>query len=269
VYQLDEISKSESIPLDQVSGYVREKLEQKQKIDDDIQQADTVLQSKNVNIEAINQHIQLNQKLNEHGLSMHNIDELLKLVLNAKRYGFDPKKFVGNLRTIQRLEKKEKGLEKNCTILSNFLYKHKETVPLAELIEAMHVGKNELISFKAAVNETAETYGLTHSSAALDVINLTIDHNKKGQLKRELSELNLQKYAIDRFCSSRSQVINALMNLGSHGITNEQIILLNNFLESNGYKTTAYTSTKYCILPQIRNFSESVDSSYIAAELDQ
>jgi hypothetical protein len=45
VYQLDEISKSESIPLDQVSGYVREKLEQKQKIDDDIQQADTVLYS--------------------------------------------------------------------------------------------------------------------------------------------------------------------------------------------------------------------------------
>jgi hypothetical protein len=37
-----------------------------------------------------------------------------------------------------------------------------------------------LISFKAAVNETAETYGLTPSSAALGVINLIIDHNKKG-----------------------------------------------------------------------------------------
>ena len=59
----------------------------------------------------------------------------------------------------------------------------------------MHIGKSELISFKIAINEAAETYGLTPSAAALDVINLIIDHNKKGQLKRELSELNFKKYA--------------------------------------------------------------------------
>jgi hypothetical protein len=236
VNQLYDVSKAESLPLDQVSGYIREKLEQKQKIDDDIQQTDAILQSKNVNIEAINEHIQLNQKLNEHGLSVHNIDELLNILVNAKRYGFDPKKFVGKLRTIQRLEKKEKGLEKNCTILSNFLYKHKETVPLAELIEAMHVGKNELISFKTAVNEAIETYALTPSSAALDVINLIKDHNKKGQLKRELSELSFQKYAINQFCSRRSQVIMALINLQTHGITEDRILQLNNFLEKNRMK---------------------------------
>jgi hypothetical protein len=40
----------------------------------------------------------------------------------------------------------------------------------------------ELISFKVAVNETAETYGLTHSSAVLDVINLIKDHNKKAHV---------------------------------------------------------------------------------------
>jgi hypothetical protein len=44
-------------------------------------------------------------------------------------------------------------LGKNCTILANLLDKHKDTVPLAGLIEAMHVGKKELISFKIAVNE--------------------------------------------------------------------------------------------------------------------
>jgi hypothetical protein len=125
VYELYEISKAESLPLDQVSGYIREKLEQKQKIDDDIQQADAVLQSKNVDIEAINEHIQLNQKLNEYGLSMHNIDELLNLLINAKRYGFDPKKIVGKLRSIKRLEKKEKGLLLQsclCSFPSYFLH---------------------------------------------------------------------------------------------------------------------------------------------------
>jgi len=117
VNQLYNVSKSESIPLDQVSGYIKEKLEQKQKIDEDVKAADSMLQSKNVSIQVVNEHLQLNEKLKEHGLSTHNIDDLLNLLINAKRYGFDAKKIVGKLRTIQRLEKKEKRLEHNCTIL--------------------------------------------------------------------------------------------------------------------------------------------------------
>jgi hypothetical protein len=85
--------------------------------------------------------------------------------------------------------------------------------------------ENELISFKVAINETAQTYGLTPSSAALDVINLI----------SELSEMSLQKYAIDRFCSSRSQVIMTLMNLRSHGVLEDRILYLNDLLEKNGY----------------------------------
>jgi len=94
----------------------------------------------------------------------------------------------------------------------------------------MHVSGRELVSFKAALNEAAETYGLTP-----DVINLIKYHTKKGQLKRELSELSLQKYAIERFCSSRSQIIMALMNLRGHGISEDRILYLNDLLEKNGY----------------------------------
>jgi hypothetical protein len=195
-----------------------------------------------VNIETINEHVKLNETLNKLGLSTHDINKLVKLVVNAKKYGFDSKKIVGKLRTIQRLEKKEKRLENNCRIFSNLLDKHKETVPLAELIETMHIGKNELVSFKIAANEAAQIYGLSPSAAALHVINVIKDYAKRGQLERELSELNFQKYAINRFCSSRSQLIMALTNLQSHGITEERIISLNNFLESNGYKTSSYTS---------------------------
>ncbi|MFL6361143.1 MAG: hypothetical protein ACJ72V_17615 [Nitrososphaeraceae archaeon] len=135
----------------------------------------------------------------------------------------------------QRLEKKEEGLKNSCTILSKQLIKYKEVIPLAELVHSMNISGRELVSFKAALNEAAETYGLTPTSAALDVINLIIDHNKKGQLKRELSELSLQKYAIERFCSSRSQIIMALMNLRGHGISEDRILYLNDLLEKNAY----------------------------------
>jgi hypothetical protein len=44
VNQLFNISKSESMPLDQVSGYIKEKLQEKQKIEEEIKQADAILQ---------------------------------------------------------------------------------------------------------------------------------------------------------------------------------------------------------------------------------
>ena len=64
--QLFQIPKEESIPPAQVPTYIKQKLEEKQKIDEAIKEADTVLQSKNMSIETINEHMKLNEKLNEY-----------------------------------------------------------------------------------------------------------------------------------------------------------------------------------------------------------
>jgi hypothetical protein len=216
VYQLYEISRGETIPLHQVPGYIEEKLQKKQKVDEQIKEADAILQSKNVNIEAINEHIQLNEELSKYRLSTKDIHRLVNLLLAAKEYRYSPGKIVAKLRNVKRLENKENKLKNSCEMLSKQADKYKEIIPLAQLIWDLHISRSELISFKIAVNETAETYGLTPSSAALDVINLIIDHNKKGQLKRELSELNFQKYTVEQLCLRQSQAIMALMNLQSH-----------------------------------------------------
>ena len=189
----------------------------------------------NVKAKTINDYTKLNERLNKHGLSTKDVNKLVKLLVNAKRYGFDAEKFVGKLSNIKEIEKREKGLRGNCVIFSKQAAKYKEIIPLANLIWDLHIDKNELISFKIAVNEAVETYSITHSAAALHVINLIKYHNKKGQLKKELSSLYLQKYAINEFCSRHSQAIMAIMNLQSHGIKEDQIISLNNFLEKNGY----------------------------------
>jgi hypothetical protein len=244
VNQLFAVSREQSIPLDQVPNYIEKKLEDKQKIDDQIKEADAILQSKNVNIETINEHVKLNEKLNEYNLSFQNIDKLLNVLVNAKEYGFDGKKIVGKLRSIKRLENKEKGLRGNCVIFSKQADKYKGILPLAQVIWDLCIGKNELISFKIAVCEAAGLYGFPRSTAAVYVLNNLRDYNKKGQLKKELSSLYLQKYAVEEFCSRHSQSIMALTNLRSHGIDEEQIMAVNNFMESNGYKASSYTTTK-------------------------
>jgi hypothetical protein len=63
INQLFAVSREQSIPLQEVPVYIREKLEQKQKIYEEIEQANDILQSKNVSIETINEHVKLNEKL--------------------------------------------------------------------------------------------------------------------------------------------------------------------------------------------------------------
>jgi hypothetical protein len=95
-----------------------------------------------------------------------------------------------------------------------------------------------------SINEAIETYGFTPSAAALHVINLAKDYNKRGRLKNELSSLYLQKYALDQAYSYQSQVLISLAELKGYGLTEDRILQLNDFLESNGYKASSYTSVK-------------------------
>ncbi len=91
INQIYEITRNESIPPDELPDYIKQKLEAKLKIDEEIQQADALLQSKNVKVKAINDYIKLSQKLDKHGLSTQDVNKLVKFVMTAKRYGFDSK----------------------------------------------------------------------------------------------------------------------------------------------------------------------------------
>jgi hypothetical protein len=219
-----------------VPNYIEKKLEQKKKIDEQIKEADAILQSKNVSIEAINEHIRLKEELKKYRLSTKDIRRLVNLLEAAKEYRYSPGKIVAKLRSIKGLENKENKLKNSCEVLSKQADKYKGIIPLAQLIWDLHISKNELISFKIAVCEAAELYGFPRSTAAIYVLNNLRDYNKKGQLKKELSSLYLQKYAVKEFCSRRSQIIMTLTNLNSHGITEDRILQLNSFLENNGYK---------------------------------
>jgi hypothetical protein len=72
-------------------------------------------------------------------------------------------------------------------------------------------------------------------TATLRLIDDIKKYNKINGLKEELSTLYLQKYTLDQACSHQNQSLIALAKLKSHGITEDRILQLNNFLENNGY----------------------------------
>jgi hypothetical protein len=189
-----------------------------------------------VSIEAINEHIQLNEELKKYRLSTKDIHKLLNLLVAAKEYRYSPGKIVAKLRNLKYLENKEKRLKNSCEMLSKKEAKYKEIIPLANIIWDLHIGRNELISFKAAVNEAAQQFGFPASTAAFHVLNNMGDYNKIGGLKKELNKIMAQVVSVNEICFHQNKSMMAMLNLQSRGISEEQILYVNTFLEKNGYE---------------------------------
>ena len=195
-----------------MSDYVKQRLEQKKEIDEEIHQADATLQSKKVTIEAINEYLKLSEELDKHGLSAKDTDKLLNLLLNAREYRFDVKKISGKMRGIQRLEKKEKQLRGRCEIFTKQAAKYKCILPLVEEISALQIGVEDLIAFKIAINQAAKHYNLSPLAATLRLIDDIKKYNKIYGLKKELQKLSLQKFAITEACARQSLALTKIQN---------------------------------------------------------
>jgi len=108
VNQLFNISKSESILLEQVPDYIQQKLEEKQKLDEQIKEVEAVLQNKNVAIETIEEHIHLNEELSKYGLSTKDTSKLVNTIKNIEKQGFNTKKIVSMVCSIKSLRYRKK-----------------------------------------------------------------------------------------------------------------------------------------------------------------
>ena len=231
--QLFNISKSESIALEQIPEYIKQKLEEKQNLEEQIKEAEAVIQSKNVALETIDEHIHLNEELSKHGISTKNITKLVNVIKNIEKQGFDTKKIVAKAYSIKSLKDSEKQLRNNCEMLVKRVGRYKQILPLAEKIVAMKISMVELLVFDDAVSCTAEQYNLPISAAAFQIINDINNYNKLGGLKKRLATLRAQAYTVKEVCSHQYQATVALVKLKSHGITEDQILYLKNFLERN------------------------------------
>jgi hypothetical protein len=100
-----------------------------------------------------------------------------------------------------------------------------------------------IIALKVGIIQAAKHYNLPPLTA-LRLIDDIKKYNKINGLKEELSALYLRKFVINEACSSQSESLITLAKLKSHGLTEDRILQLNNFLQDNAYKASSYTSTK-------------------------
>jgi len=154
---------------------------------------------------------------------------------NAKENGFDGKKIVGKLRSVQRLEKKKDRLKNDCILLSKQLQEGMEVLPLAQKTVDLNIDIKQLLVFDSIVNQLAKQYNLPPYVAALRLFNEIRDYDKIGGLKKEVSRLSQQIFVVNGVWTNQNKAMVAMINLRSRGITEDKILQLNNLLDNNGY----------------------------------
>jgi GTP1/Obg family GTP-binding protein len=152
---------------------------------------------------------------------------------------FCRKEIAAKLYDLKFLEWKEKELKDKSKKLIKRISKYKDVVPFTEEIVALGIGINDLLAFKIVINQAAKYYNLPFISATMRRIEDIKTYNKINDLKKELSALQLQKYALSEACSRQSQSLITLANLKSYGLTEDRLLQLNNFLGNNEYKASS------------------------------
>jgi hypothetical protein len=102
----------------------------------------------------------------------------------------------------------------------------------------MAIGVDKLLPFSLAVNEKARTNNLPTSAAAYRVIEDIENYNRIGGLKKEISNLAMQRYAINQMSAPRDKAITTLLKLQAYGISDEEILNVYEFLNRARFEST-------------------------------
>jgi hypothetical protein len=88
-------------------------------LEEEIKQRLAILESTNVEVQAINEYKQLKDELSKHQLSIDDPTRLLLILRTIRQIEYDPQKIVARFSYIKSLRQTEKGLKDNCKMLEN------------------------------------------------------------------------------------------------------------------------------------------------------
>src|SRR5437879_3117937 len=127
-------------------------------------------------------------------------------------------------------------------MLDNRFANYRQILPLLQQIQCMGIGIDKLLPFSIALNEKARVNRLSISAAAYRVIEDIENYNRIGRMKIEISNLAMQRYAINQMSAPRDKAITTLLKLQAYGITDEEILNLHGNLNRARFESTANTS---------------------------
>ena len=243
---LYELSESESIPPTEVPAYVKRRVEEKTKLDEEIQKAGAILEEKNVEIQTIEEYKKLKNELKKYSLSIENPRRFASILQTIDQIGYNPRKIVRELASIKSLRRTERHFKNNCKMWELRATQYKEILPLCEQIVSFGIGFHELAAFHAAVLKKTYVENLSYSEAAYALMNGIDISEKVDDKNKQLNDAIMKIQMVNLFSARHKDAINALMKLQFYGITEDQILKVCRFIEANGHNLNPASRQASC-----------------------
>jgi hypothetical protein len=220
--QIAQMSTSESIPLNKMTDYIKQQKEEKQRLEKEIQETEAVLQSKNTDIQTLNNYKKLEEQLNSQRLSTAEPQMLLSVLHTIRQIGYNPHRVVRELARIKSLSK--------LRALELRMAQYREILPLCQQIASFGIGFPELLAFHSAVTKKADTENIQIRAAAFRLLQDIEDYNRLADMKKHLYDTGMQIQMMNQIMARQSKAIMSLFRLQGYGITENEIINVNEFL---------------------------------------
>jgi hypothetical protein len=240
--QIFEIAKSESIAPADVPGYVKQKMEEKHRLEEEIQIAGAILEDKKIDIQTIEEYERLEERLKKYGLSMEGLNTLVSILQTIDEIGNDARKILTELARIKSLRETERRLKRECKMLESQSAQYKEILPTCQQIARLGIGFPELMMFQTAITKRADMENLPPGRAAYRVMQDIEDYNRSGGMKKQLYDTMTQINMTKEFLGRQNDAINTFMKLRLYGMTQDQILRTCRTIEENGHNLSSYSS---------------------------
>jgi hypothetical protein len=107
---------------------------------------------------------------------------------------------------------------------------YREILPLCQQIASFGIGFPELLAFHSAVTKKADTENIQIRAAAFRLLQDIEDYNRLADMKKHLYDTGMQIQMMNQIMARQSKAIMSLFRLQGYGITENEIINVNEFL---------------------------------------
>jgi hypothetical protein len=265
------VALGETIPFSQIPEYMQQKIEEKQRLEQEIitlretklsaqNECDEALRSSNITIDTLHEYMRLREcLLEEYSLSIDDDDTLSKLInviSNLKHSGYDAKTITKKLSNINNLQNREKELqsqvdaievrlkraEQDHSIAEEKLASSKQALGVYNELQNMGFGGlKELKLLKSTVLEISASNNIKPFSAVKKFFeDIKDQYDTKLGFERKIMEMNnslfqaqQQHHNISLKYSQMKDTNDKLAELLRHGVTQDEIIYWTNILKDH------------------------------------
>jgi len=246
-----------NIPFSQIPNYVKQKTEEKEKLEKEIKKLkaqkeilnlqksnsesvrDQALQDERMTAAELKWHSDLRAELRKYGIPVDDISKFAKAVNGMREYGYDVDKVISEFSESQSLETRRKMLQdsvrmlqsehnylsQHCSLAQNTLNSHRSTISALEELQAMGFGVKELKLLWHTINEIAVANNIPLYEAQQKFFkDVEEQYDKKLGFESKVQNLRLEINKLSEHNSKLPLVGPLLAKLVQSGVNEQDII---------------------------------------------